>query len=118
MVSAGARNFLKIFPKIFRVWATSSVLASMNEKKSPTQRIEATGARRIFPPRTLGKKYRRTVDETTKPLLVAILHSPAGEHMKDILNDWTLRCVTGGVYAASFYALSPRRVLALTGGSA
>jgi hypothetical protein len=59
----------------------------MNEKQTPSQRIESTGARQIWPPRTLGKKYRTGTHDATKPLLVAVLYIPGGEHMKEILND-------------------------------
>lgn len=74
------------------------------------EKIEATGAKPIWPPKTLGKKFRRIADhDSTKSLLIAILYTP-NEYLREITDGYTLRCVVNGVYSATFYALTPRRL--------
>jgi hypothetical protein len=43
-------------------------------------------------------------------LLIAIVHTDYGEHVKEVTDDYTLRCVKCGPYAASFFELSEKQV--------
>jgi hypothetical protein len=74
--------------------------------------LKSVGAKEIWPPKTIGKKYQ-DAQLRGYPLLVVVLHTAAGEYFKEINDPLTLRSVKESPYAASYFELSKKAVSAL-----
>jgi hypothetical protein len=74
--------------------------------------LKSIGAKEIWPPKTLGKKYQ-DAQLRGYPLLVAVLYTADGEYFKEINDSFTLRSVKESPYTASYFELSKKVVTAL-----
>lgn len=70
-------------------------------------------AKQVSPPTKLGKRYithSAQFCKTTTRLLVAVVFTPFGEHIKEITSESRLAEVVSGPMAANYYELTEKQV--------
>ena len=84
---------------------------------SPSEVMANLGIKQIWPPTKVLKRHLTYPESEFTPiktrLLMAIVSTPYGQHLREILDDYSLRSVKDGPNAASYYELSEKQVAAL-----
>ncbi len=75
--------------------------------KITTDVLVEVGANEIEPPKKRGDKYTTSsTGEPGKALLVAIVHTPYGEHFKEVYSQSVLNEIRSAPLASQFYELN------------
>ena len=93
------------------------MLAEESNCASPSEVMASLGIKQIWPPTKMLKRHLTYPESELTPLktrlLIAIVYTPYGEHLREIVDAQSLRSIKDGPNAASYYELTENQVTAL-----